>query len=319
MFGLHPMIRPILAAIFFSLSVASAATRLDFNRDIRPILSDNCFNCHGINAKSRKAELRLDVPEGAYAKNKKGRVAVVAKSPDASELIKRILTKDADELMPPPESHKKLTAKQIETLRQWVSEGAGYKKHWAFELPVKFPVPRSPFSVASAKDDGAKSEAEASVIDGFLAAKLAENGMSFSPEAKPEEFIRRVTLDLTGFPPTPKEVDDFLIDNREHPEASIQNLVAKLQQSPRYGENMARYWLDAARYGDTHGLHLDNERSIWPYRDWVVKAFNENKPFDQFTIEQLAGDLLPNPTADQLVATGFSRCNVTDERGRGDQ
>lgn len=306
------MNRPLLIALALGAALPlRAATKLDFNRDIRPILSDNCFACHGFDAKKRKADLRLDVAEGAFAKNKDGVAAIIAGKADASELIKRLVTKDADELMPPPDSHKKLTAAQIETLKRWVNEGAGYKKHWAFEAPVKFSVPSSQFSVPAAK--GAQP---GTPIDAFVGAAQSEHGLAFSPEATPTELVRRVTLDLTGLPPTPAEVDDFVLSTSHFSTSHTLNLlVDRLMKSPRYGEHMARYWLDAARYGDTHGLHLDNERSMWPYRDWVVKAFNDNLSFDKFTVWQLAGDLLPNATQEQVVASGFNRCNVTTSEG----
>lgn len=279
---------------------SGVSAKLDFNRDIRPILSDNCFACHGFDAKTRKADLRLDVPEGAYAVVD-GVQAVKPGDPDKSSILQRILSKDEDEVMPPPESHKKVTAAQVEILKQWIREGAEYKKHWAFEQPVK---------VAGVQSAGSAA------IDFLLKRMLSEHKLSMSPEASPEQLIRRVTLDLTGLPPTLAEVERFLEACRTTSLAeAYERAVDRLLQSPKYGEHMARYWLDAARYGDTHGLHLDNERSMWPYRDWVVKAFNENLPYDQFTIQQLAGDLLPNPTRDQLIATGFNRCNVTTSEG----
>lgn len=279
---------------------SNAFALLDFNRDIRPILSDNCFACHGFDAHTRKADLRLDTPEGAYAVVD-GVQAVKPGSPEKSSIIERIESKDEDEVMPPPESHKKLTAQQVETLKQWIKEGAVYQQHWAFEPPQK---------VAGLPGG------DAAAIDHLLEATLKKRGLSMSPEASPEQLIRRATLDLTGLPPTLEQVDRFLEDCRQSTmAAAYERAVDRLLQSPHYGEHMARYWLDAARYGDTHGLHLDNERSMWPYRDWVVNAFNENLPFDQFTVQQLAGDLLPNPTREQLVATGFNRCNVTTSEG----
>ena len=273
---------------------------IEFNREIRPILSDNCFSCHGFDSKKRKAELRLDTPEGAYA-IKDGVQAVKPGDPAASALLQRVLSRDPDEVMPPPESHKKLTETQIETLRRWIGQGAPYRKHWSFEPPVKAAVP-APSGTASSL----------APVDAFLQAELSRRGLRASPEASKETLLRRLTLDLTGLPPTPSEVDAYLADSS--PE-SYQRVVDRLLGSIRFGEHMARYWLDAARYGDTHGLHLDNERSMWPYRDWVVRAFNQNLPFDQFTLWQIAGDLLPNPTHDQRVASGFNRCNVTTSEG----
>lgn len=289
-----------LISLSFCASLVQAATKLDFNRDIRPILSDNCFSCHGIDAKHRKGDLRLDTAEGAYFKDKEGVQAVKPGDLAGSELVKRILTTNEDDLMPPPDSHKKLTKPQIETLKRWITEGAGYKKHWAFEPIAKPAVPKS---------TGGKDE---TAIDRFLLERQAEEGLAFSPPATPEQLLRRVSFDLTGLPPTPEEVDAFRAD--QSPDA-YERTIDRLLRSPRYGEHMARYWLDAARYGDTHGLHLDNERSMWPYRDWVVKSFNDNLPFDKFTVWQLAGDLIPDATQDQVVASGFNRCNVTTGEG----
>lgn len=277
---------------------ALADQAIQFNRDIRPILSDNCFACHGFDAKHRKADLRLDNAEGATAKTKEGKSAIVPGDPTNSELWRRITSTDADEFMPPPETHKTLKPEQKDLLRRWIEQGAPYQKHWSFEAPVKA-VPPEGFPGAS-------------IIDRFLEARLAKEGISPNSLAEKETIIRRATIALTGLPPTPAEVEAFLADSDA---GAYERVVDRLLKSPRYGEQMARHWLDVARYGDTHGLHLDNERSMWLYRDWVVKAFNENLPFDQFTIEQLAGDLLPQPTNDQLIATGFNRCNVTTSEG----
>jgi hypothetical protein len=293
------MLRPL--TFLFCLAVSSqAATKLDFNRDIRPILSDNCFACHGFDAKKRKADLRLDTAEGAY-KAIEGSFPIKPGDVKASSIIERIVSADPDEVMPPPESHKKITPKQLETLKLWISQGAEYKKHWAFEKPVK--TATAPPTVKGPVRNG---------IDDFIQARLAEEGLSPAPEASKETLIRRVTLDLTGLPPTAAEVDAFLADSS--PDA-YEKVVSRLLKSERYGEHMGRYWLDVARYADTHGLHLDNERSMWPYRDWVVRAFNDNLPYDQFTRWQLAGDLLPNATLDQQIASGFNRCNVTTSEG----
>jgi len=285
------------------LSPAPAAeSKLDFNRDIRPILSDNCFACHGFDAKKRKAGLRLDVPEGAYQPNKDGVVAVKPRDVNGSELWKRIVTSDADDLMPPADSHKKLTAAQRETLKRWIGEGAPYKPHWSFIPPMLPAVPK----IADTNTQPANP------IDAFILARLGEEKLHQQPETDKETLIRRVTFDLTGLPPTIADVDAFLKDASPR---AYERVVDRLLNSPSYGEHMARYWLDLARYADTHGLHLDNERSMWPYRDWVVRAFNENLPFDQFTVWQLAGDLLPNMTSDQQIASGFNRCNVTTSEG----
>ncbi len=271
-----------------------------FNRDIRPILSDTCFACHGFDGAKRKANLRLDVPEG-YTAVHEGRQVVKAGDPKDSELWRRLTSTDAKTVMPPPESNKKLTPEQVQMFGRWIEEGAHYQKHWAFEAPVQPGLPHVS-DAAWARND----------IDHFILAKLDSKGLAPSREAAKETLIRRATLDLTGLPPTVEEVDAFLADKT--PDA-YERMVDRLLDSPRYGEHMARFWLDVARYGDTHGLHLDNERSMWPYRDWVVKAFNQNLAFDQFTIWQLAGDLLPNPTRDQLIASGFNRCNVSTSEG----
>jgi hypothetical protein len=274
---------------------------IEFNRDVRPILADACFACHGLDAKARKAKLRLDTAEGAYAE-RKGTVAVKPGSPKESELWHRVTSADAGEVMPPPEANKKLTAAQKETLRLWIEQGAKYQKHWSFEPIVRPPVPVSRDPKGSA----------ASPIDAFLLDRLTKERLKPTPEADRETLIRRVSFALTGLPPTVKEVDAFLADKSPN---AYEKMVDRYLASPRFGEEMARHWLDVARYADTHGLHLDNEREMWAYRDWVVKAFNQNLPFDKFTVWQLAGDLLPNPTPDQLTATGFNRCNVTTGEG----
>jgi hypothetical protein len=274
---------------------------VDFNRDIRPILSENCYTCHGPDSEKRKAGLRLDKQDIALSELKSGDHAIVPGDPAKSALIARISTSNDDDRMPPLKTGKHLTTTQINLLTKWIAQGAEWKKHWAFIPPER---PSLPHVVNSRWPQNA--------IDTFILARLQRDGLSPSPEADRATLIRRVTFDLTGLPPTPEEVDAFLNDRR--PDA-YEHLVDRLLGSARYGEHEARYWLDAARYGDTHGLHLDNERSLWPYRDWVIKAFNANKPFDQFTIEQLAGDLLPNRSLEQQVATGFNRCNVSTSEG----
>ena len=286
-------------ALLLLVASAHGAGRLEFNRDIRPILSDNCFACHGFDEKTRKAGLRLDTAGGAYALVD-GVQAVKPGDPAASTILERMLSKDPDELMPPPESHKKLTPGQIDTIRQWIAQGAEYQPHWSFIPPRQTPVPKPAGSVIR------------NPADAFIQDRLRREGLEPAPEASKETLIRRVTLDLTGLPPTLAEVDAFLADTR--PDA-YERVVERLLKSVRYGEHMARYWLDAARYADTHGLHLDNERSMWPYRDWVVRAFNDNLSFADFTRWQIAGDLLPNATLDQRIASGFNRCNVTTSEG----
>ena len=279
--------------------VARAAD-VEFNRDVRPILSDACFACHGPDAKARKAKLRLDTPEGAFAK--RDRAALVPGDLKASGVWARVTSADADLVMPPPDSQKSLTAAQKDVIKKWIEGGAKYQKHWSFEPVRRHSVPEIRNSKSEIRNE----------IDAFLLARLRKEGLTPRPEADKEALIRRAAFALTGLPPTVAEVDAFLADKSA---TAYEKMVDRYLASPRYGEEMARHWLDVARYADTHGLHLDNERQLWPYRDWVVRAFNANLPFDRFTVEQLAGDLLPNPSPDQLTATGFNRCNVTTGEG----
>lgn len=280
---------------------AVAADRVQFNRDIRPILSDKCFFCHGPDKNHREGDLRLDVREDALARH-----ALVPGQPDESLLIQRIVSEDADERMPPPGSHKELAPKQKELLKRWISEGAEYQPHWAFLPPDK---PRPP-ELALELDE--PRVVIRNPIDAFIVAKLRAEGLQPSPEATKEALIRRVSLDLTGLPPTVEEVDQFLCDQSE---AAYEKVVDRLLKSPHYGERMAIDWLDAARYADTNGYQVDRDRELWLWRDWVIRAFNDNMPFDQFTVEQLAGDLLPDATLDQRVATGFHRNHMLNEEG----
>ncbi|HYG77340.1 MAG TPA: PSD1 and planctomycete cytochrome C domain-containing protein [Planctomycetota bacterium] len=273
---------------------------VQFNRDIRPIFSDKCFACHGFDAKKRKGDLRLDTLEGATAE-RDGQKAVYPGNLKKSLAWARITSKDSDEVMPPPKSHKKLSEFEKELIKRWIEQGAPYEKHWSFESVRKPEAPAVKSKISPRNE-----------IDRFISAKLQENGLTLSPEADKETLIRRVAFTLTGLPPTIAEVESFLNDST--PDA-YDKMVDRYFASKHHGEEMARHWLDVARYADTHGLHLDNERETWAYRDWVIKAFNENKKYDEFTIEQLAGDLLPNPTKDQLTATGFNRCNVTTSEG----
>ena len=292
----------ILAA--FSVVAARAATPgdVEFTRDIRPILSDNCFACHGPDEKARKADLRLDVREAALKPAKSGAIALVPGNAAKSELLQRIITKDADDVMPPMKTGKQLSTVQIELLRRWIAQGAKYQEHWAFVKPVRPPVPvaRNPkLPVRNA-------------IDAFIFDRLASEGLAPSLEADRATWLRRVTFDLTGLPPTLAELDAFLADTSA---LAYEKVVEQLFASSRYGEHMARGWLDLARYADTHGYQMDQARTMWRWRDWVIEAFNRNLPFDQFTIEQLAGDLLPNPTPDQRIATGFNRNHLITIEG----
>ena len=291
----------VLAMACGVLHSIAADQKVDFNRDIRPILSDNCYNCHGPDPETRKAGLRLDQKEGALAKLKSDDYAIVPGHPEKSSLVERITTDNEDDRMPPLKTGKHLKPEQIELLKRWIAQGAEWKPHWSFNKPERSDAPK------------VKNKRWAkNPIDTFILARLEKEKLQPSSEADKETLIRRVTFDLTGLPPTPAEVDAFLADRKD---GAYERLVERLFKSPRYGEHESRYWLDLARYGDTHGLHLDNERSMWPYRDWVVTSFNRNQRFDQFTIEQLAGDLLPNATQEQKVASGFNRCNVSTSEG----
>ena len=282
--------------------LAAAERPVEFNRDIRPILSNACFQCHGPDEKTREAGLRLDDEQSALSELESGEHAIVRGKPDESELWHRLNHEDADMRMPPADSGKpQLTPKQLALFKRWIQQGAKWQGHWSLITPRQPPLP-----------EVKKKNWSRGAIDRFILAGLESRGLKPSPEADRETLIRRLALDLTGLPPTLKEIDDFLADQSA---GAYETLVDRLLASPRYGEHMGRYWLDAARYGDTHGLHLDNYRSIWLYRDWVINAMNENMPFDQFAIEQLAGDLLPNRTLDQQIATGFVRAHVTTSEG----
>jgi cytochrome c553 len=281
--------------------VAGAPAPLSFSRDIRPILSQNCFLCHGQDEKRRGAGLRLDEREPALEELESGLRAITPGNLEESELIARITAEDESLRMPPADSHKTLTAEQIELLKRWVAEGAEYEPHWSFISPQKAELPRA-----------AAATAGGNPIDAFVRARLARDGLSIGPEADRRTLIRRVTLDLTGLPPTLEEIEAFL--NDERPDA-YERLVDRLLASPRYGERMALDWLDAARYADTHGYHIDSQRDMWAWRDWVIQAFNDNMPFDQFTVWQLAGDLLPDATPEQRIASGFNRNHPVNFEG----
>ncbi|HLJ10609.1 MAG TPA: DUF1549 domain-containing protein, partial [Planctomycetaceae bacterium] len=283
-------------ALVLILGQCTAADKLEYNRTIRPILAENCFACHGPDSAARKADLRLDQRELALKMQ-----AIVAGDADASEMIRRIESGDPTEAMPPPATRKTLTKAQKELLRRWIQEGAEYQPHWSFIPPQRSQPP-------AVKNAGWVKNA----IDRFILSKLEERGLAPAPEADRRTLARRVSLDLTGLPPEPADVDKFVNDGS--PDAYGRFVDACLE-SPHWGEHRGRYWLDAARYADTHGIHFDNFREMWSYREWVIKAFNRNMPFDQFTIEQLAGDLLPDRTLDQVVASGFNRCNITTNEG----
>ena len=291
------MVRPaLLLALAWS---ALADAKVSFNREIRPILSEQCFSCHGFDAKHRKADLRLDTREGALADND-GVRAIVPGDPDKSELWKRLHSQDADEVMPPPEAHKpKLTAKQLSTLRRWIQEGARYEPHWAFTAPVRPSV----------------AEKGPAAIDALIDRGLREAGLTASPEVAPEKLLRRLSLDLSGLPPSPAELDAFLKARAQDPQAAYAAEVDRLLASPAYGERWGRWWLDQARYADSNGYSIDAPRSIWKFRDWVVTSLNADLPFDRFTVEQLAGDLLADAGESQRVATGFHRNTPLNQEG----
>ena len=290
---------PRLPSALLLLASAATASAVDFNREVRPLLAQHCFACHGMDEHSRKGKLRLDLVESAYGKGKSGEVAIVPGQPDKSEVIHRIFSDDPDDIMPPPEAKKPISAKDKATLRAWIAEGGVYQPHWAFSAPKPAPVPKPGVHP----------------IDAFVRARLEQAGLKPSPEADRYALVRRVTLDLTGVPPTPEEADAFVQD--KSPDA-YEKLVDRLLASPRYGERWARRWLDLARYADTNGFEKDRPRTIWPYRDWVIRAYNAGMPFDQFTIEQLAGDLLPNATQEQIIATAFHRNTMTNTEGGTD-
>ncbi len=290
-----------VSASAFGDEAALQSSTLDFGRDIRPILSDHCFACHGPDEAARQSSLRLDEVASAYGIADSGLAAVVPNDLSASQLVVRIDATDADSIMPPPEANKRLTENQRELLRQWIASGAPYASHWSLVPPRRHSAP----AVRSV-------EPLVDPIDAFIIAKIQSQGLTANETEQRDMLLRRVTFDLTGLPPTLQEREDFLADNSLE---AFEKVVDRLLESPRFGEHLGRYWLDLVRYGDTHGLHLDNYREMWPYRDWVIKAINENMPFDQFIQEQLAGDLLPGATLDQQIASGFNRLNVTTSEG----
>ncbi|MCA9048404.1 MAG: DUF1549 domain-containing protein, partial [Planctomycetaceae bacterium] len=289
----------VLLSGFCSGRAARAEDVLTYNRDIRPVLAEKCFTCHGPDSAARKGDLRLDQREAAVEFG-----AIVPGNPDDSSLVERIFTDDPELIMPPPETRKTLKPAEKELLKKWISGGAEYQPHWSFIPPQRPPLPTFP-----------ASENVKNPIDTFILAKLREHSLSPAPEADVHTLYRRIHLDITGLPPAPEETQSFIADYQKRGDAALSDGIDRLMNSSAWGEHRARYWLDAARYGDTHGLHFDNYREMWPYRDWVIRSFNANQPFDQFVTEQIAGDLLPEPTLDQLVATGFQRCNITTNEG----
>ncbi len=284
---------------------AQETVKIRFDQHVRPILSNHCWTCHGLDEASRQGKLRLDLRESALGRGESEAIAIVPGHPQKSELIARIESHDADIQMPPSSAKKPLTADQKRILSQWIAEGAEYSTHWAFKPPVRTspPVVR-------------ESNWPKNPIDSFVLKRLEIERLQPSPEADPNVWLRRVTLDLTGLPPSIEELDAFEIDlKKTTKEAVYSNVVDRLLTSSRYGERMAMQWLDAARYADTNGYNNDETRTMWPWRDWVINACTSGMPYDQFLTEQLAGDLLPNATISQRVATGFSRNHVLTTEG----
>jgi hypothetical protein len=277
---------------------------IDFGRDIRPVLSDNCFACHGPDPDKRKSGMRLDIRTEAIKPAKSGDVPIVPGHPEQSEMIKRLTSDDPDEKMPPAKSHKTVTPAQIDLLKRWIAQGAKYEEHWAFVPPVR-PIPPTVRNAGWVRNP----------VDSFVLARLEREGLSPSPEADKTTLLRRLSLDLIGLPPTIAEVDAFLADKSSR---AYEKQVDRLLASPHYGERWGRHWLDAARYADSDGYEKDKARFIWFYRDWVINAFNRDLPYDQFIIQQIAGDQLPNATQDQIVATGFLRNSMLNEEGAVD-
>src|SRR3954447_13619837 len=276
---------------------AASARPISFDADIRPILAENCFACHGPDETQRKAKLHFDTRDGAYSRPN----VIIPGDTARSRIIQRITNDDPDEHMPPPDSGHALTARQIALITRWIAEGARWDMHWAYVPSTRPELP------AIRQQQWVRNP-----IDRFVLARLEQDGLQPSPEADKATLLRRVTYDLTGLPPTPAEIDAFLADRS--PEA-YEKRVDALLKSPHYGERMAVPWLDTARYADTHGYHIDSLREMWHWRDWVIDAFNRNMPFDQFTIEQLAGDLIPNATTSQKIASGFNRNHMINFEG----
>ena len=285
---------PSKATLFLGVFVGTlcSAEPINFSRQIRPILSENCIACHGPDDKGRKGKLRLDDEQDAK-RDRKGDFVILPGKPEQSELIKRIESDDPDDVMPPPKQHKTIPPAQVALLKEWIKQGAVWGRHWSYEPVARPSVPKN---------------GEANPVDAFLAERQKQEGLKWSAEAAKHVLIRRIALDVTGLPPTPEELTQLA-------EATHSDVVAHFLAKPAYGEHWARQWLDLARYADSAGYPSDPGRIIWAYRDWVVKALNRNQPFDQFVVDQLAGDLLPNPTEDQLIATAFHRNTMTQNEG----
>ncbi len=298
---------PTIGEVPAAVAEFTLPTEVSFNEHIQPVLSEYCYHCHGPDAGTREPKddpLRLDLEEGAFAlRESLGSSAIVKGDPANSKIIELMHSKDPDVIMPPPASHKKMMPREIALIERWIEQGAEYQPHWAF-APIKRPdVP-----------DSGKEWSE-HPVDRFVFARMAESGLQPNAPENPRRFHRRLTFDTTGLPPKPAETEAFVNSFESDPEAAVRDEAARLLSTTASAEHLTRHWLDAARYADTHGIHIDNHRSIWPYRDWVIRAFKANMPWDQFTIEQIAGDLLPDRTLDQHVATGFNRCLPTTGEG----
>src|ERR1041385_406431 len=291
----------VVALAVFSGQLSSVrGGTIDFDRDIQPVFSDHCYQCHGPDENARKAKLRLDIKEGAF-RLRNGKTVIVPGKSRESELVRRITSTDPDEQMPQPEANKRLTPHQIDCLKQWIDAGAKWSEHWAFK-PISTPRPPRVKNAKWVVND----------IDRFVLARLEQESLKPSARADPERMLRRITFDLTGLPPTLAELDAFLNDRSP---SAYEKVLDRLLASPRYGERMATEWLDLARFADTYGYQMDAPRPMWPYRDWVIKAYNENLSFDKFVTWQLAGDLLPNATKEQRLATAFNRLHLQNEEG----
>ena len=287
--------------LFLVILSANENSEVDYNRDIRPIISQKCFKCHGLDDSHRKGKLRLDDRSHALKGGKSGSPSIISGKPESSELYLRIISSNESEQMPPPASKISLTTEEKAKIKKWIESGANYETHWAFRSLAKPIIPKIIDNTWPANE-----------IDSFVLSKLETNNRKPSPAADKYSLIRRVYLDLLGYPPTPLEVDSFINDKRAD---AYGKLVDGLLQSEHYGERWARKWMDLARYADTNGYEKDRYRSIWPWRDWLIKAINSDMPFNDFTIKQLAGDLLSNPSSDDIIATGFHRNTMLNEEG----
>src|SRR5579872_4891304 len=289
-----------------ALGAEGVGAKVDFNREIRPILSDVCFQCHGPDKNRRKADLRLDVKEDVY-KDRGGYALVVPNKPEESELYVRLVDTDEKQRMPPPEALRQLTKNEIDLFKRWIEQGAEWKGHWAYIRPERPAAPQDDVSKLAERSSFIRN-----TIDRFVLERLNQKGLAPAPEADQVTLIRRLSFDLVGLPPTPQEVDRFVTDTSRD---AYEELVDRLLASPNFGERMAMYWLDLVRYADTNGYHGDNHEDRDMYRDWVINAFNDDMPFDRFTIEQLAGDLLPGATTADRIASGYNRLLMTTREG----